>query len=188
MGIQLLSMSCFRCSKCHVFGHSEASHTEASAPKDVMNSANTEKDTLKEAAVDIPHVTLPSILPFEEIVQNAMMVHAVEQGNYGVLRQVSPVRKSGFSVDIGKDNAMSPKGNTLVMTDVIVSEIVVGSRGLIKSNSSSPKTKAKSSLSNTFAVLESTVHEDGQPVMEMEMDPIPPLLLKNVPALLSLFL
>lgn len=27
-----------------------------------MNSAYTEKDTLKDAAVDIPHVTLPSIL------------------------------------------------------------------------------------------------------------------------------
>lgn len=90
----------------------------------------------------------------------------------GALRQVhfSPKKTSGSGL-------VGPLvRNTVVMTDGVASDLVITGRGLVDkpspgptgSNNISPL-KVNSGLSNTFAILDSSLIEDGQFLPAMEM-------------------
>ncbi|KAF7144738.1 hypothetical protein RHSIM_Rhsim04G0128800 [Rhododendron simsii] len=156
--------------KC-VFGHSEASHKDVAAPKGVgLSSAATDPFIVEDQVVEVIEFPVHSKESAQAPVPSKISSIPVpvscpmEQGVVASANRTiphSPVKANvGSSGRIGQ---VSPaKAGSLTSTST---EIFVGSKGSLKdgvmepvSMSKSPLLRVNPSLSNTFAILDSTCH------------------------------
>lgn len=117
----------------------------------------------------ISSIPVPVSCPMEQgvvVSANRTIPHSPVKANVGSsgrIGLVSPAKAGSLtSTSTGKDSPLKP---VVVMSEDLISEIFVGSKGGLKegvmepvSMSKSPLLRVNSRLSNTFAILDSTCH------------------------------